>query len=354
MTPTTVGLLLLLGMAPTENASAAERDTVAEAPACHDDDSRRLGGHTFLFPMLQQSAFVTTHVGLREGIARYDVPDLPVGRLGRTDVLLTGVQQTLDLELAVTDWLGLAGFARGTVITGANTRSLLVDGASVNLVGQAGAIVRVWRNANSGTQLSLRGNFGYEDGSEVTVLPLVSGILNNPLLTLEDVVQGSLGEFILVPRTETSVNGGAFLAQALGRTFSLQAAANAEYGWREREPFDAEAGGRVTQKTHAARVNLTAALTADFSPHGVPVALMGEYLFSFGEETEVGLPDRTLKSSTVALGVYYSGRPNLQVGLGAVTTLNAAPRFGLGEADQRLESDDPTLSYGQLILRYIW
>ncbi|MFP2912686.1 hypothetical protein ACLESD_48285 [Pyxidicoccus sp. 3LFB2] len=51
---------------------------------------------------------MTTNVGLREGVARYDVPDLPVGRLGTTDVLLTGVHQTVDLGLAFTDWLSAA------------------------------------------------------------------------------------------------------------------------------------------------------------------------------------------------------------------------------------------------------
>ncbi|MCY1023645.1 hypothetical protein [Pyxidicoccus sp. MSG2] len=349
MKPTTVGLLLLLSAALPENASAAE------APECHTAaDSRKLGGHTFQFPILQQSAFVTTNVGLREGLARYDVPDLPIGSVGATDVLLTGVQQTLDLSFSITDWLGVAGFARGTIITGANARSLLVDGASVELIGQAGAIVRVWRNERSGTQVSVRGNFGYQNGKEVTVLPLVTSVLNSPGLTLEELILGNLGRFLLVPATETSVNGGAYLAQSFSRTFSLQASANGEYAWRERNPFDSEAGDRLTQKTHAARVNLGAALTADFAPHGVPVAVMGEYLFTTGQETEARLPDRTLKSSTVALGVYYSGRPNLQVGLGAVTTLNAAPRIGFDADGNPLESDTPTLSYGQLILRYIW
>lgn len=354
MKPTTVGLLLLLSAALPQNASAAESNTVAEAPACHTDDARKLGGHTFLFPILQQSAFATTHAGLREGVARYDVPDLPVGRAGQTDVLLTGVQQTLDLGIAFTDWLGVAGFARGTIVTGANARSLLVDGASVELIGQAGAILRVWRNESSGTQVSVRANFGYEHGKEVTVLPLVNGILNTPGLTLEDLVRGRLGDFILVPQSETSVNGGAFLAQAFSRTFSLQASANGEYAWRERKPFESVAGDRLTLKTHAARVNLTAALAADFAPHGVPVALLGEYLFTTGQESLTNLPDRTLSSSTVALGIYYSGRPNLQLGLGAVTTLNSAPRLGLDADGNLQESDTPTLSYGQFILRYIW
>jgi hypothetical protein len=354
MKPTTVGLLLLLSAALAQNASAAESNTVAEAPDCHSADTRKLGGHTFLFPILQQSALVTTNVGLREGVARYDVPDLPIGSAGVTDVLLTGVQQTLDLSLAFTDWLGVAAFARGTVITGANARSLLVDGARVELLGQAGAVVRVWRNERSGTQVSIRGNFGYQNGKEVTILPLVSGILSIPGLTLQDLIRGRLGDFILVPATETSVNGGAYLAQAFSRTFSLQASATGEYAWQERKPFDSNIGDRITQKNHAARVNLAAALAADFAPHGIPVAVMGEYLFTTGKETETVLPDRTLSASTVALGVYYSGRPNLQFGLGAVTTLNAAPRPGLTEEGGPVESGTPTLSYGQFILRYIW
>lgn len=348
MTPITLGLLLLLGAAPAESASAVE------APACHTDNARELGGHTFLLPILQQSAFVTTNAGLREGIARYDVPDVPVGRLGTRDVLLTGVQQTLDLGIAFTDWLGVAGFARATVVTGSNTPSLLLRGASMELFGQAGAVVRVWRNEPSGTQLSLRANVGLAHGNEITVRSLINGILNQPGLTFEDVVESDLREYIRVPTRETSVNGGAFLAQAFSRTFSLQASAFGEYAWRERDPFISAGSGRVTQESHAARVNFTAALAADFAPHGVPVALLGEYLFTTGEETEVGRPVRTLGASTVALGLYYTGRPNLQLGLGAATTLNAARRLGVGEESEERESGDPTLSYGQFILRYIW
>ena len=348
MTPITLGLLLLLGAAPAESASTAE------GPACHTDNARELGGHTFLFPILQQSAFVTTNAGRREGLARYDVPDLPGGRLGTRDVLLTRVPQTLDLGIAFTDWLGVAAFARATVVTGANTPSLLLRGASADLFGQAGAVVRVWRNEPSGTQLSLRANIGHEQGKEITVVQFINGIRNTPGLTFEDVVEGNLGELLRVPTRETSVNGGAFLAQAFNRTFSLQASVYGEYGWRERQPFVSENGTRVTQTSHAARINFTAALAADFAPHGVPVALLGEYLFTTGEETEVGRPDRTLGASTVALGLYYSGRHDLQVGVGAATTLNAARRLGLGEQGEERESGKPTLSYGQFILRYIW
>lgn len=347
---------MLLNAAPAaaDSAPAVEHDPNVETMECHTGKSRQLRGHTFLFPILEQTSFVTTHVGIREGLARYSVPDLPIGRLGTTDVLLTGLQQNLDLGLALTPWLGLEGFAQGTVIAGANTRSLLANGASTELTGQVGPIIRLWRGENSGTQLSLRANFSFSQGREITVFPLVNGIVNNPLLTAGDVLNGNFGQLIRVPTKETALNGGAFLAQAFSRTFSLQASATAQYGWDQRQPFDPVTNLRLTQKSHALRINLFAALAADFGPHGVPVAVMGEYRFTTGRETYVDLPDRTLAVSTVALGVYYTGRTNLQLGLGAVTTLNATRRRGLGTSGEIVESGRPTLDYGQLILRYIW
>jgi hypothetical protein len=52
--------------------------------------------------------------------------------------------------------------------------------------------------------------------------------------------------------------------------------------------------------------------------------------------------------------VYYVGRPNLQLGVGGVVTLSAEPRPGVAaEGDSDL-SGDPTLTYVDLILRYIW
>ncbi|WP_164021640.1 hypothetical protein [Pyxidicoccus trucidator] len=352
-----LGLSLVLGAAPAESAPATENGGAAasvDCEACETADTRKLGGHTFLFPILQQTAFVTTHVGIREGVARYDVPDLPVSTLGTRDILLTGFQQTADLGLTITPWLGLTGYARGTIITGANTASLLTDGASVNLVGQAGAVVRLWRNESSGTQVSLRALYGHSKGKEITVLSLIRSIVNNPLLTLEDIVDGNTGQFLLEPTSEQAVTGGGYVAQALGPVFSLQGSATGEYAWRTREPFDSEAGQRLTLDTNAFRINLSLALAADFNSLGVPVALMGEYQFLTGEEDEIGRQDQTLKASTVALGVYYSGRPNLQLGVGSVVTLSAASRRGIGEEGQTVESGDPTLAYGQLILRYIW
>jgi hypothetical protein len=342
MTLTTLSLLLVLSSTPAEGTPAG--DTAR---------SRQMGGHTFLLPILQQSALITTHVGIREGLARYDVPDLPVGVLGRRDISLVGLQQTLDLGLRINDWLGLTGFAQGDAVSGLNRRTLLYRTVEYDLGGQAGLAVRLLREGQ-GTQVTARVHFGYDEGNEVTVLPLLSGIVNNPLLTLEDVVEGNLGELILVPTSEKTVSGGVFLAQALGPLFSLQASGALEYAWQTREPFDPAAAARITQKAQVLRVLLAAALTADLAPRGVPLALMGEYLFTLGEKNPEDRPATTLGSSTIALGVYYTGRVNLQLGVGVASTLHAEPRRGLGELGEELESGNPRLSYAQLILRYIW
>ncbi|NTX13893.1 hypothetical protein HUA74_17800 [Myxococcus sp. CA051A] len=346
-----LGVLLSLGASPALGKS--KKDEACTEPC--GARSRQLKDHTFLFPMLQGSAFVTTNVGIREGLARYDVPDVPVNELEPRDVLLTGIQQTLDLSLGITDWLGFTGFGRATIITGSNADGLLASGASVDLVGQLGGVVRILRSDTSGTQLSFRANYGYNRGREITLLPLISAIVDSPGVTVGGIIDGDLGQLLFVPRKESSTKGGLYVAQSFGRVFSLQASGAAEYAWQTRRPFDSVAGGRFEQNTHALRVSLSLAATLDIYPvTAVPLAVMGEYVFRTGFQERVGQDDRTLKDSTAALGIYYSGRANLQLGLGAVRTFNAEPHPGLGARGRTLESGEPSLSYGELILRYVW
>ncbi|MFY2561958.1 hypothetical protein ACN469_30470 [Corallococcus terminator] len=349
--------ILSLGVVLSLVASPALAES-KESEACTEPcgaRSRQLKGHVFQFPMLQQSAFVTTHVGIREGIARYDIPDVPVNDLEPLDVLLTGVQQTLDLSLSITDWLGVVGFGRATIITGTNADSLLASGGTVDLVGQLGAVLRLLRNDKSGTQLSLRGHFGYNKGREITLLPLINAIVDTPQVTVGGIIDGNLGQFLFVPNQEASAHGGLFVAQSFGRVFSLQGSASAEYAWQKRRPFDVVLGGRFEQETNALRVFFALAATLDIYPvTAIPIAIVGEYVFRTGFQEQVNRDDRTLSDNTVGLGIYYSGRANLQLGLGTVVTLDGEPRMGLGQAGRALESGDPTLSYGQLILRYIW
>ncbi|NVJ23226.1 MULTISPECIES: hypothetical protein [Myxococcus] len=346
-----LGVLLSLLASP---ALAESKEGEACTQPC-GARSRQLKGHTFLFPILQQSAFVTTNVGIREGLARYDVPNVPVNDLEPLDVLLTGVQQTLDLSLGITDWLGFTGYARAEIITGTNADGLLASGATADLLGQLGGVVRIFRSDTSGTQLSFRAHYGYNRGREITLLPLVNAIVGTPQVTVGNIIDGDLGQFLFVPRKESSAHGGLYVAQSFGKMFSIQASGAAEYAWQTRRPFDSVLGDRFEQKTKSLRVFLSVAATLDIYPvTAVPLAVMGEYVFRTGFQERVDQDNRTLKDSTAALGIYYSGRPNLQLGLGAVRTFNGEPRPGLGSRGRELESGEPSLSYGEIILRYIW
>lgn len=353
MNLTAIALILALNAAPAEATAAQEH------PACEqcggEGRSRQLGGHYFLFPLLQQSAFISSYVGLRSGVVSYDVPDLPIGSLGALDVSLVGYQQTLDLGARLTRWLGLWGQARGILYSGLTVSSFVSDGASFQAGGDGGVVVRLLHLESSGTQLSLRAGAGYQGGRDLTLLPLLSAIVDTPGATLVSILRGELGELLVVDTSETSVNGGLFFAQKLGTPLlGLQASASVARAWRTRKPFDPATGTRIDRDTTATRFNLAGALSADFMSFGVPVALMGEYLFTAGRQSEVELARTDLNTSSVALGVYYTGRRNLQLGLVGGAVLHAEPRIGVDPEGNPAKSGRPRLNTAQLVLRYIW
>ena len=102
------------------------------------------------------------------------------------------------------------------------------------------------------------------------------------------------------------------------------------------------------------RGELAAAFELTFIPLKVPVAVMAEFVQLLGKQTEMDELDHDFSWSSLGLGIYYVGRPNLQLGIGGVTTLYSEPRRGIGAAGNAQNSGSPTLAYGDLILRYIW
>ncbi|MCP3099450.1 hypothetical protein LZ198_11270 [Myxococcus sp. K15C18031901] len=283
----------------------------------------------------------------REGTALHDAPRMSLLDLGHRGILSAGLRQLLDLRVALTEWLDLTGYARVLPALGARADALLVDGATLELIGGAGGVVRLSRDDTRGPQVSVRGHFGFAKGREATLLPLVEAILDSPGVTMEQLVEDEFGEFSFVPEQEATVNGGVFVVQALSPIISLQCGMSAEFAWQNRRPFDSIVGARRGESTHAVRVFMALAVTADLSPAtGVPVALMGEYVFRTGAQERVGADDTLLEDNTVGLGVFYSGRSDLQVGLGAVATLDAEPELTLDDAGHPVA--------GQVLLRYNW
>src|SRR5690242_4285719 len=137
---------------------------------------RTLHGHVFLFPTLQSSALVTTHFAMREGVARLEVPDFPLGRLGNRDLVSTGLRQSLEFGLGVTNWLGVWVRADGTITTGTRPITLLEDGADFLWTGEVGGAVRLFRFESTGTQLTARIAAARGKGNELSLVSLLENI----------------------------------------------------------------------------------------------------------------------------------------------------------------------------------
>ena len=341
------GLVSLLSLAPV--------GALAQVGGGDNPGGRILGEHTFLFPVLQNSAFVSTHVGIREGIAQYKAGQVPLGDFGPRDVELSGLQQELDLSFRFTPWLAFYVTGEGQAIVGTNGITLVRRGAVFETSADFGLAFRLMRLEQSGTQLTLRTFGGVATGRAVTVLPLLQSVRNQPGATLGAILEDDLADFLLVPTEETTFGAGLFLAQAFSRAFGLQFSATARRVSRTESPLDETLLDRVDNDLRTFRLQNALALTYDFAAHGAPVGLMGEYLFVLGHRSGTrNTLTEDIHSSTLGLGVYYTGRPNLQLGLTGVWQIDGEPLQGSTADGAEAESENPEFKYTQLILRYVW
>jgi hypothetical protein len=347
-------ICLLASVAHAQSETAGVDPEYAHYREDEPAQTRRLHNHVFLTPILQETAFVTTHVGINEGAAVYDVPDVPVGRFGTRDVTLSGFQETLDLGFRIFEWLGLSGHGQAIAITGVDAESIVIDGVTVDVSAEGGAVARIYRNDKIGTQLGVRARVSYRVGQELPLLAFVQTVADAPIASVGEVIDGNLGELLFVPTHQTTLIGSLHGAQYFNPFLALQLAATFKYSWDTREPIDPRIGERIQEDTNTFRTELAAALELSFDPLHVPLSLQGEFLMALGNQEYFEAPDRSISSSTFGFGVYYVGRPNLQFGIGGVATLSASPRRGVGRQGETEYSGDPTLAYFDLILRYIW
>jgi hypothetical protein len=341
--------------APAAAATTAPPATSAPTPK----DDRLLGGHRFLFPILQDGIpFATTHFGVRQGLALATFPKVPLGALGRLDLTASGLVQNFDLGIKITDWLAIQATGGGQVITGVNIASIVIQGASFSANGEVGPLLRVFRSDRSGTQIAVALAGGGGTGRAVSVLPLVSALVATQGQTLDTVLNGNIGKLVLVPTSNATFAGTASIAQALGRSFGLVGSLQGRYTSDTQSPFDTAKGTNVDVSSSNVEIKGALALTADGSPSGIPVGVMAEYLAN-DSNVSAGSTTGPAESSSelshyVAAGVYYTGRPDLQVGVGGALQLGLRPLAGADANGAPAKSDAPSLLFGQFILRYVW
>lgn len=345
--------------APATPAAAPPAATpAATAPEAISDD-RLLKGHRFLFPILQeQIPFATTHFGVRQGLALATFPKVPLGPLGRIDLSASGLAQNFDAGIRITDWLSIGATGAGQVITGININSIVLQGANFTAGAEAGPQLRLFRSESSGTRVSVSLTGGGATGRAVSVLPLVSALIATSGQSLDTVLNGNIGKLVLVPTSSATFAGTVSAAQTLTPNFALVGSLQGRYTNDVQSPFDATKNASVDVSSSNVQIKGALAVTADGSPSGIPVALMLEYLADNSNTTSGSTAGPSESASElahfVAAGVYYSGRPSLQVGVGGAYQLGLKPLAGIDAAGAPAKSDAPSLLFGQFILRYIW
>ncbi len=314
---------------------------------------RTLKGHTFLYPILQEGAFNTSHFGVRQGVAVTNIPQLPLGSVGTFDLSASGLVQNFDLGLRLLSWLGLYGTAEGQVLTGINVPSLLVVGGSFSFRGEGGGIVRIARIETTGTQLSARVFGGAGTGRDLKVLPLVNALLSGSS-SLGDVVNGNVGKYILTPKANDTFGGSLHLGQALGRFIGLQAAVEGRSSRETSSPFVAASNANVDQTTAVTSFMGAIGVDIDGQPAGFPLGAMAEYRAQVDNAAPPLGEATSTMSHRVSAGIYYTGRRNLLLGVGGVTQLNMESVTGQDAAGNPAKSGSPSEVYGQFVLRYVW
>ena len=342
--------------APEARAQPPSCPVCPECPPCPSEkwgSSRVLDDHRFIFPTFVETAFVSTYLGARVGVASNQVDNLPFGRLGRIDVEAVRIAEGLDLGLRLFDGVGLFATLAGIANLSTNARSLIIRTGQYELTARGGVIVKLLRTER--TQLSVRGRVGTARGKNFTLVALLSAISETPIAAVEDVVTGDLDQFLIVPFSRFNWGGSFAFAWALSPAFSLQSSLGFTVGSTTLEPYDPFLNARQDLEFSSTTPAFGVALTGDARTLGIPLALMLEYEFSRLRTTNE-LTDRTqsLSQNTLAAGLFYSGRPDLQTGILAFAQLGLEPVTGFTATGEPADSDKPRVFGGTLSLRYVW
>jgi hypothetical protein len=363
------------GKAPAA-ASGDGADSLAESDSWGQD--RRVGSHRFIVAAFIPSALAASHLGIRAGIEYHQVPgyaELPSlvrAQAQAVDLRTINVAETIDVALRLHDYVAVFGDAYGRARVGANISTLLGTGADYTYGGDVGVLVKLFRLG--GLQLAARGQVGVYAGQMAGIVTLfqdlnaialnaISRVEQSPTLDLNSTINQLNGSFLdatadLLTPFDGFVYGGSLnAAQSLGRYVGLQASLGISSDSANYRPtaFNATSGVPVTSEyqVHTLRPSVGAALDLDLDPAGLPLAFMLEYRASAVNVTRSGQISAASESSVehlLALGAYYSGRTDLQLGVTTYTLFGQTPALGANAQP----SGKPLDLAGQFVFRYFW
>jgi len=338
--------------ASTATSTPAASSTPSAEAAAPEGDDRTLAGHTFIYPILQQGAFNTSHFGIRQGAAFVRIPALPLGALGSFDLTGSGLTQAFDVGVKIIPWLGVYGTAEGQALTGGDVSSAVLFGGSFVFRGEGGAVVRIARLEKSGTQFAARVFGGAGTGRDLKVLPVLSAVLGGGS-SLGDVLTGNVGKNLITPKGNNTFGASLHAAQAVGKLVGLQAAIEGRSSRETATSFDTAANGNVELTTSTTGVKGAIGAGVDGNAAGFPFGGMAEYQLQF-DNTSSPRSSESAAAHLVSVGLYYTGQRHLLLGIGGVTQLGMQAIEGQDASGATVKSGAPSLYYGQFVFRYVW
>jgi hypothetical protein len=314
-----------------------------------------------------------------------------------------GVLEGMDMGVRLHDRISLFGDANGRARGGTNVRSLLGTGAHFQYDAGMGGLLKILRHEKTGTQVAARLGLGFYGGQEVgigafasSLARTVRGAINEvrreveskQIPTVEEVTPkltaaaamirqlfANADDLLLTPFSGRQTSLQLTAAQALSRHVGLQAYA----GWRW-ATLTAKAT-RFRGTSPILSIDLDQSISApeggvaadfDGASLGIPLDLILEYAVAYPttqttSQTSSGEAERkdSRFEQSLASGLYYSGRPNLQLGVHAHATFEKQPVSTLLPSTTEAQSANDVLASealsgppsemgGQFVFRYIW
>ena len=363
---------------PSAAAQVAITSPYELAPSQRWGSTRVLGQHSFLLGTFVPSGLVNSHLGVRAGMEYHQVPgyvQLPSlldSKPQEVELRTLNIAETIDFGVRLHDHFAIFGDAYGKARVGANINTLLGTGADYTYGGRLGLLVKLFHL--SSFQISVSGQAGYYAGQSAGILALfqdlniiareaVQQVQQNPVIDLDKAVEKLNTAFrtatadLLTPFEGFTYGVSLNVAQAVGRYFGLQASVGyyAESATYRPTRYDTASGGPVMQEHTVSTTRPSFGIAADFdaAPAGFPFALLLEYRAtptSVTDTQDVKTLDMSSLEHLLALGLFYSGRTDLQLG---VTTYSVYGQLPTLNANARGEGKPLDLAL-QLVFRYYW
>jgi hypothetical protein len=348
------------------------------APSQRWGSTRVLGQHSFLLGTFVPSGLVNSHLGVRAGMEYHQVPgyvQLPSlldSKPQQVELRTLNIAETIDFGVRLHDHFAIFGDAYGKARVGANINTLLGTGADYTYGGRLGLLVKLFTLASF--QVSVSGQAGYYAGQSAGILALfqdlniiareaVQQVQQNPVIDVDRAVEKLNTAFrtatadLLTPFEGLTYGVSLNVAQAVGRYLGLQASVGyyAESATYRPTRYDTASGGPVMQEHTVSTTRPSFGIAADFdaAPAGVPFAVLLEYRAtptSVTDTQDIGSLDTSSLEHLVALGLFYSGRTDLQLGVTTYSVYGQLPTLN-ADAHQAGKPLDLAL---QLVFRYYW